>query len=389
MYRSLLITFIACIILVTTANSQNWVKLRDIPVGLSFPVVVELNKEIHVIGGGATGGATDIHLRYKPTTDTWDTLAPVPYKAQQPSGVVLNGKIHYFGGGYPNSGKPLSSHYAYDPASNTWTQAAALPIARVIMRAAVLNGKLYALSGQPDKARMDEYNPQSNTWTKKNDLPDNNFWYSAIVVLRNEMYRFAGGGFRTPMNFMHKYNSATDSWENIGILPFPLHAPAATVLGSLIYITGGFFEKNLTDAAAYNPVDQSFSAIPLLPIGRSYHEMVTIDSCIYSVGGNDSLSTSLIKYCVQGTVDVYDAQHSTILTVFPSITSSDITIENIKQVPYTLHLYDIAGVELVHHSSSSSVSTLSLQHLPEGMYIYRMYRSDTNTPSIGKITIVR
>lgn len=388
MYRALL-TFIVYILTVTTANSQDWIKLRDIPVGLSFPVVVELNKEIHVIGGGATGGATDIHLRYKPTTDTWDTLAPVPYKAQQPSGAVLNGKIHYFGGGYPNSGKPLTSHYVYDPTSDTWTQAAALPIARVIMRAAVLNGKLYALSGQPDKARMDEYDPQTNTWTKKNDLPDNNFWYSAIVVVRNEIYRFGGGGFRTPMNDIHKYTFATDSWEYIGILPFPLHAPAATVLGGLVYITGGYYEKNLTDATAYNPVNQSFSAVPILPVARSYHEMVTIDSCVYSVGGNDSLSTSLIKYCVQGTVDVEDTQHFIIPTVFPSPTSNDITIHNKNHTPYTFSIYDITGVELLHYSGYTSVSTLGLQHLPEGMYIYRMYQSDTNAPIVGKIIIVR
>src|SRR5262245_3349279 len=124
---------IACtIILQTKLFSQSWDPLATIPVGLAFPVVVELNGEIHVIGGGSPSGATDIHLRYKPATNTWDTLAPVPYLAQQPAGAVLNGKIHYFGGGYPNSGTPLSSHYVYDLSLNSWSAAASLPIPRVI-----------------------------------------------------------------------------------------------------------------------------------------------------------------------------------------------------------------------------------------------------------------
>ncbi|MCF8299114.1 MAG: hypothetical protein K9J13_16315 [Saprospiraceae bacterium] len=163
-----LFTIIICIIAFQSNSfSQTWDTLANLPEGLTFPVAVELNGEIHVIGGGGSAGATDLHLRYKPSTNVWDTLAPVPYLAQQPAGAVLNGKIHYFGGGYPNSGTRLSSHYAYDPVSNTWDSAAFLPIPRVIMKAASINGKIYAMSGQPDKARVDEYNPSTDNWTQK------------------------------------------------------------------------------------------------------------------------------------------------------------------------------------------------------------------------------
>lgn len=151
------------IVFTSKTHSQYWDTLTDIPEGLAFPVVVALEGHIHIIGGGATGGATDLHLVYDPATDNWDTLTPVPYLAQQPAGAVLNGKIHYFGGGYPNSGTPLDDHYAYDPATDTWDSAAFLPIPRVIMKAATIDGKLYALSGQPQKNRMDRYDPVTDT----------------------------------------------------------------------------------------------------------------------------------------------------------------------------------------------------------------------------------
>lgn len=215
--------FVVCLMLQTKMYSQVWDPLAPIPVGLAFPVVVALNGEIHVIGGGGPGGATDLHLRYTPSTDIWDTLAPVPYLAQQPAGAVLNGKIHYFGGGYPNSGTPLASHYVYDPALNSWSAAASLPIPRVIMEAAAINGKLYALSGQPDKTRVDEYDPATNTWAPKNPLPDNDFWYSAIVVHNNEVFRFGGGGYIAPVKHVKKYDAATDTWNGIAVMPVALH----------------------------------------------------------------------------------------------------------------------------------------------------------------------
>ena len=84
--------------------------MADVPADLAFPVVVELQGNIHVLGGGGGSGASDLHLRYLPVTDTWDTLASVPYLAQQPCGAVLNGKIHFCAGGYPNTGTPLDEH---------------------------------------------------------------------------------------------------------------------------------------------------------------------------------------------------------------------------------------------------------------------------------------
>jgi N-acetylneuraminic acid mutarotase len=372
---------------------QNWDTLAKIPVGLTFPVVVALNGEIHVMGGGATGGATDIHLRYKPSTNKWDTLAPVPYKAQQPAGAVLNGKIHYFGGGYPNSGSPLKSHYVYNPDSNKWTVAAPLPIARAIMKAAAINGKIYAITGQPEKARADEYNPATNTWTSKNSLPDNNFWYSAIVVRNNEIFRFGGGGYTAPVNSVHKYDTISDSWISIATLSKSLHAPAGTAMGSLIYITGGYNagETKVTQIFDVNTL-QFQTGLPL-PSARSYHEMVTIDSCIYSVGGSNSsypdMNTSLLRNCHPVVVSIDDMIKDNSLNVYPNPATEFITFGINTASVLNVELFDLYGAKVMSFKVKSGAESIDIRELKDGIYFYRAGNGFNCKTYTGKISVVR
>jgi len=387
-----LIGIIACIItFLPNALSQTWETLANIPAGLSFPVVVVLNGEIHVIGGGATSGATQLHLRYKPLSNVWDTLAEVPYKAQQPAGAVLAGKIHYFGGGYPNSGTPLSYHFVYDPTENKWTAAASLPIPRVIMKAATINGKLYAIGGQPNKTRVDEYNLDSNTWTLKNALPDNNFWYSALVVNNNEMYRFGGGGFTAPVNSVHKYNSTNDTWTNIATLPKSLHAPAGTALGGNIYIAGGYNFDPIDLVQIFNVNSLTFKTINPLPGARSYHELVTIDSCIYSVGGDNpsiiGVNVSLIRNCYPYNVSVNEIESKKLLNIFPNPAIDFISIESDENL--TIEIYNLMGIKIMTKSIIDRSNRLDISGLPEGIYFYYAYSNYGKNTSSGKLLIAR
>jgi N-acetylneuraminic acid mutarotase len=283
-------------------GAQSWQTLKELPLALSYPVVVALNGHIHVIGGGATGGATDIHLRYQPALDKWDTLAPVPYKAQQPAGAVVNGKIHFCGGGFPNTGTRLNKHYIYDPDSNKWTAAVNMPVATAIHKAASFDNKLYILTGQPDKQLCEIYDPIAKTWTQKNALPDQNFWYSAIVADKNAIYRFGGGGFAVPQNLAHSYDKLNDAWTPLPNLPLALHGlDGALVNDSLIFLTGGYNQADKNYVWIYNIRSKTYTVNKSLPIARTYHSTVTIDNCIYSVGGNNNtfpyVNITLLKLC--------------------------------------------------------------------------------------------
>lgn len=288
--------------MVPSLAAQTWQALPGVPVDLAFPVVVELRGNIHVIGGGAPGGATDLHLRYTPATNTWDSLPPVPYLAQQPAGAVVNDRIHYCGGGYPNTGTRLDDHYFFDPDSSKWFQAASMTVPTAIHEAASFNGRLYVFSGQPNKTLCEYYDPADSLWHTCNPLPDPNFWYGAIVSTGNTIYRFGGGGFVSPQTLAHQYNALADSWTPITSLPMALHAVAgARFDDSLIVLSGGYNVFETDKVWIYSTSSDSYVESDPLPIARDYHAMVAVDTCVYSVGGNNgaipNVGVSLIRNC--------------------------------------------------------------------------------------------
>ena len=301
MKKTCLLISIACCQMI--ANAQAWQHMADIPLDFVFPVVVELRGNIHVLGGGSAGVATDLHVRYSPSTNAWDTLASVPYRAQQPAGAVVGGKIHYCGGGFPTSGQRLNYHYYYDVDSNAWYTADTLPVAVAIHKCAELDGKLYVLSGQPDKTLCEYYDPATDSWTLRNPLPDMNFWYGVIVSANQTIYRFGGGGFAAPTSAAHVYDKVNDSWTSLPPLPMPLHGSAGANVGdSLIWILGGYSGGNDLDKVwIYNINAQTYTASDSLPIARSYHSSVNAGGCIYSVGGNNNgapqVGVELLQNC--------------------------------------------------------------------------------------------
>ena len=293
--------------------SQQWDTLASIPESLTFPVVGVLDGKIHVMGGGGSGGATSAHYAYDPLTDSWESKAPVPYLAQQPAGTVVNGKIHYFGGGYPNSGSPVDDHHIYDPVSNTWNEAASLTAPRAIHYAASIDTTLYSLAGQGMTNLCQSYSSSTNSWTTLNNLPDNSFWYGAHVTSEGKIYRFCGGGFMAPTNKAHKYDPATDSWTSLPNMPNAIHALAGVAIGNQIFLSGGYFEfVEHDDVWIFDTETETYTASVPLPVGRDYHNMVALDSCIYSIGGNNAIDptvkTSFIRLCP------YDIVSSTIET---------------------------------------------------------------------------
>jgi N-acetylneuraminic acid mutarotase len=367
--------FLSFVILCTCSqvNAQSWQDLKDVPLVLSYPVVVSLNGNIHVMGGGASGGATSIHLRYKPSTNKWDTLAPVPYKAQQPAGAVVKGKIHFCGGGFPNTGTRLDKHYVYDPDSNKWSAAANLPVATAIHKAVSLDDKLYVLSGQPDKQLCEIYDPATNMWTQKASLPDVYFWYGAIVSDNKSIYRFGGGGFTGPQQAAHSYNKANDSWTPLPFMPLALHGHDATLVNdSLVFICGGFNLDDKPYTWIYNINSKKYSVYKSLPISRTYHNIVSIDNCIYSVGGNNdlfpSVNISLIKLCPGNSpLAVERVEAAKPYSIAQSPGELSIALNNASQ--FSISVMDLSGKIVYSETSGTGRIRLSKERFNSSLYI--------------------
>jgi len=293
---------IVCILCPTVIHAQSWETLADIPEKLTFPVAVTVAGKIHVMGGGATGGATMNHYQYDPNTNSWTKKANVPYRAQQPAGAANGNKIHFFGGGYPTSGAPLKNHYIYDANTDSWNQAADLTMARAIHYGVNLNGQVYTLAGQGVSDWCEVYDETSNSWIMKNRLPDTKFWYGAHDTTHGSIFRFCGGGYTAPVNFAHRYDPLTDSWDPLPNAPIAIHGLEGAAVKDKIYLVGGYHDfEDSKEVWIYDINSKTYSQGIPLPVGRTYHNIVELDNCIYSIGGNNAVDAtvgvSLLRFC--------------------------------------------------------------------------------------------
>jgi carboxypeptidase T len=70
----------------------------------------------------------------------------------------------------------------------------------------------------------------------------------------------------------------------------------------------------------------------------------------------------------------------------PNPTSNEISIQNIDNEPIVLHLFDISGKQLLEKTIQSSSEKISLDGIPNGVYIYRLYR-DGQAISVQKLVV--
>ncbi len=333
-------------------SAQQWDTLAMIPASFTFPVVAAVDGKIHVMGGGGIGGATDLHYVYDPITDSWESRASLPYVAQQPAGAAADGKIHFFGGGFPNTGTPLDDHYIYDVATDSWTIAAKLTVPRAIHYSVALDDVIYSLAGQGVTSLFQAYDPIADAWITKNNLPDNQFWYGAHVVTEGHIYRFCGGGFMAPNNNAHRYDPATDFWTNLPKPPNPTHGLRGAAIGDKIFLAGGYHSFVERDEVwIFDTQTETYTQTVSLPLGRNYHNMVAIDSCIYVVGGHhaidETIRTQLIRLCPYEMVSSVNEKR-TVQKLTTNYFAGNLTIQlpNENLGAAELSLFDRSGKEV-------------------------------------------
>jgi N-acetylneuraminic acid mutarotase len=365
-------------------SAQQWDTLAPIPESFTFPVVAVADGKIHVMGGGGTGGATNHHFAYDPVTNTWQSRAPVPYLAQQPAGATANGKIHFFGGGYPNTGSPLDDHYVYDPATNTWQQAADLTAPRAIHYAVTLDDVLYSLAGQGMANLCQTYDPVADAWTTKNNLPDNGFWYGAHVATEGRIYRFCGGGYTAPNKLAHRYNPGTDIWTSLPMFPAATHALRGAAIGDKIFLAGGYHDFLERDEVfIFDTQTETYTPGIPLPLGRNYHNMVALDSCIYIVGGNHSIDETvkfqLLRLCPYGMSSLTNEQTDR-QPLIARYFSGTLTV----QLPgfegaAQLSLFDLSGRQVFFENLPAGIGgqhEIEVGKLPLGIYLVSLQTAE-------------
>lgn len=381
--NQILFTTIAYLILQTGhIHAQKWDTLAPIPENFTFPVVAVVNGKIHILGGGGTGGATDHHFVYDPSTDIWEPRAPVPYLAQQPAGAAEGNHIHYFGGGFPTSGQPQTDHFIYDDVTDSWEQATDLDPKRAIHYGVALNNVIYTLAGQGVATLFQAYVDTANVWVTLNPLPDAGFWYGAHVVTGYHIYRFCGGGYTAPNKLAHRYDPELDSWSSLTMFPAATHGISGAAIGNKIYLAGGYHDfLDRDEVFIYDTHTGQYTPGVPLPIGRTYHNMVSIDSCFYVLGGNNAIdptvSTQLLRFC-PGTVTSTPEDHAIHLSnIYYESGTLHWQIPGREYGPFEISMYTTAG-QVIYNNSSSSINEAYVgEHVP-GLYIVQLKTEQFN-----------
>lgn len=390
--NSTLLLFSFLLLVAIPGKSQSaWDTLPSVPEDLVFTTATVLNGQIHLIGGGASGGATAKHYVYDTLSMQWDTLAPAPYKAQMPAAAVAKGKIHYFGGGFPNSGSPLPWHYIYDPDSNAWDSSTNLSWPRAIHYGATINDEAHVFAGQGNAYTFERFDDSSQAWVALQVLPDPYFMYGAHAVQNNKLYRFGGGGYTSPVDSAHVYDPASNTWASLPKLNNGLHGTAGGVIGERIYIVGGYYNFAPTDEVwIYDIASQTYSPGPTLPIGRDYHNVVSIGNCIYSIGGDHpidgTVGTSFIKYCEVATDRIQEESLQKI-TAFYSFDQFHLDVPaDFSGKKLHVRILTAAGKELTSNSIAQAAGkrhSISVPGLSSGIYIVEV--SDQHSRTAKKI----
>ncbi len=267
-----------------------WTDLKvKYPVAISEGQSVTVNGRMYVFGGfpGDSYVPTRKLNVYDPATNTFTPLKDMP-KGLTHGGFATDGTDIYYAGGYienaTQSGQVFGSKevYRYNVASNTYTALPGLPEDRAAGQLAYLNGKLYYMGGT-NKARTVDVGDHyvldlSNTaagWGTLAPLP-NPRHHGAIKVWGGYIYYIGGqhghDGSLTPQNDVHRYNPATNQWEQMADMPDALgrnhHGFSTFLIGDRIVVLGGqthgYGDKATDSVFAYTPATNTWETLGAL-----------------------------------------------------------------------------------------------------------------------------
>lgn len=111
----------------------------------------------------------------------------------------------------------------------------------------------------------------------------------ALVAKGQWLYLFGGTNEHYSLqDTVECYDVRTNSWMDLMPLPVPMHSQAATVCGSLIYVSGGVAGQERQPTAtmySYDPATHQWETKSPMHFARRLHEMVPKEDIIFVLGG--------------------------------------------------------------------------------------------------------
>ena len=218
-----------------------WVKVPSIPIsGTTVYLYYGNDAALNAANGFTTFQFFDDFESWKITpTSIWQDQAPMPTPIADMATVVYNGKIYSFGGYGIGPTNPLNNNYVYDPVANTWEEKTPMPTARWGMAAAGYNDLIFVFGGSIDTSignitKNEVYDPVLNTWTTKASMPASIAHQGLVAVnYGTKIHLF----YET---YHYEYDPVTDVYTQKANVPNPRFWSTVAVVGTKIYLIGGF-----------------------------------------------------------------------------------------------------------------------------------------------------
>ena len=259
--------------------TDKWTKKTSMPRPAHHSALAVANGKIYVMGGFvppkdtaiAVGGAwepIDNAWEYDPQADSWKSLAPLPGKRGSAVAAEVGGKIYVIGGATTVEGskdpyfsffgpsRVLGTNEVYDPATNKWQSREPMSVPRNHAFSGVVNGKIYVIGGRTGHGFIlsatntdvvEEYNPISNTWSAPKERMPTPRSGGASGTDGRRIYT-AGGEVTTKelvgaFKAVEAYDPLTNSWIALPSMPMPRHGIAGAVIGSRFYLVSGMMQS--------------------------------------------------------------------------------------------------------------------------------------------------
>jgi len=334
---AMLALMIASVAFITTAHAQMpaspWKKGAPFPEPDEELYGVAANGKLYVIGGWADGKAGGVNYEYDPATDKWTKKQPMPRPAHHAALAAANGKIYVMGGFVAPSEtalplgaawQPIDNAWQYDPAADSWKSLPPVPTKRGSAVAVEAGGKIYTIGGattmegrvtDDSRGRLESkdpfftafgaarvlsvnevYDPATNKWETRQPMsvPRNHAFGSAVNGKIYVIGGRTGQGFiltATNTDVVEEYDPVSDSWNAPRErMPTARSGGVAGTDGRRIYVAGGeVTTQELVGAfraiEAYDPLTDSWSTLPSMPMPRHGAAGAVIGNRLYLVSG--------------------------------------------------------------------------------------------------------
>ena len=128
---------------------------------------------------------------------------------------------------------------------------------------------------------------------------------SEVGAARIDDSIYVVGGYRAPngsiTGALERYDSGSDTWEQLRSLPIAVNHPAVTAAGGRLYLNGGFrgHGQGPTDRLyRYNPGGNRWKRLPDSPVARAAHALQAIGGKLYAAGGSDGDNARIRKLAI-------------------------------------------------------------------------------------------